>query len=214
MTFFGRRVIYLCYKFFNRFSLFRKDNKVLNNNTSDGFVSDNSQALEREKTRIHIRWLTRKDLAQVVSIQGGGFKRNRSPEEFVENLYRRNRVGLVAEYGGQVAGFMVYELTRTQIRLLNLGVADQARSLNIGRRLVEKLIQKLRYDGRTRVVCEVDERNLAAQLFFRACGFRATEILRPHSAKTLDDIYVMQYRLSGARRTAASRPNGQLQKNR
>lgn len=196
------------------FSLFKKEKKVLNNNTSDGFVSDKSQALECDRTRIHIRWLTRKDLDEVVSIHRGCFGQRRSADEFLADLYRRNRVGLVAEYGGRVAGFMVYELTRTQIRLLNLAVADQARSLNIGRRLVEKLVRKLRCDGRTRVVCEVSERNLAAQLFLRACGFRATEILHQHYVETLDDAYIMQYRLSGARRTAASRPNGQLQKNR
>lgn len=166
---------------------------------ANGLVRDRAKtARTDERKRIHIRWLKRKDVEEVVLIERDCFGQRRTPDEFVRDLRRRNRVGLVAEYGGRVVGYMVYELTRTQIRLLKLGISDDARSRHIGGELVGKLIQKLHFEGRTCVVCEVNERNLTAQLFFRSCGFRAVSILRPQNADTLDDTYVMRYRLCTA----------------
>ena len=41
---------------------------------------------------------------------------------------------------------------------------------------------------------EVRETNLDAQLFFRAQGFRAVNVLRDFYEDTTEDAYLMQYR--------------------
>jgi ribosomal-protein-alanine N-acetyltransferase len=60
--------------------------------------------------------------------------------------------------------------------------------------MVAKLVGKLSAQRRTRVVLEVRETNLPAQLFFRTSGFRAVSVLRCYYEDTPEDAYVMQYR--------------------
>ena len=60
--------------------------------------------------------------------------------------------------------------------------------------MVAKLIGKLSQQRRSRILLEVRETNLAAQLFFRANGFKAVSVLREFYDDTPEDAYVMQYR--------------------
>ena len=53
---------------------------------------------------------------------------------------------------------------------------------------------KLSNQRRTRIVLEVRETNLAAQVFFRSMGFRAVSVLRDFYDDTTEDAYLMQYR--------------------
>ena len=60
--------------------------------------------------------------------------------------------------------------------------------------MVEKLVSKLAYQRRNRIVLEVRETNLPAQLFFRQLGFRATGVLKSFYEDTPEDAFLMQYR--------------------
>jgi ribosomal-protein-alanine N-acetyltransferase len=60
--------------------------------------------------------------------------------------------------------------------------------------MLGKLIAKLSSQRRTRILLEVRETNLAAQLFFRKVGFRAVSVLRDFYEDTTEDAYLMQYR--------------------
>jgi ribosomal-protein-alanine N-acetyltransferase len=62
--------------------------------------------------------------------------------------------------------------------------------------MLVKLTDKLSATRRTRIVTEVRESNLAAQLLFANNGFRATTILRGFYEETDEDAYVMEYRLA------------------
>jgi ribosomal-protein-alanine N-acetyltransferase len=59
--------------------------------------------------------------------------------------------------------------------------------------MVAKLVGKLSSHRRTRILLQVRETNLPAQLFFRIQGFRATEVVREHFEDTGEDAYIMQY---------------------
>ena len=114
-----------------------------------------------------------------------------SPKSLGEMLRRRNRVWLVAERGRKVVGFMVYEQTKTKLVILCLVTAPHQRRRHIARVLIERLQRKTRFGGRRRILAYVHERNLAAQLFFRAMGFRAVFISPGHFGG--DDAYLMRY---------------------
>ena len=55
--------------------------------------------------------------------------------------------------------------------------------------------QALPATGGRRSSCTVRETNLTAQYFYRAQGFRATEVAREHFGDTGEDAYLMQYLL-------------------
>jgi ribosomal-protein-alanine N-acetyltransferase len=101
---------------------------------------------------------------------------------------------MVAEHDDRVAGFMIYELHKTRLHVLNFAVASQYRRRNVGLQMMNKLIGKLSSQRRTRIMLEVRETNLAAQLFFKEAGFRAVNVLRDFYEDTTEDAYMMQYR--------------------
>ncbi len=146
------------------------------------------------EARLQIRWMIRRDLAEVLLIEQGNFEFPWSEDEFLRCLRQRNCVGMVADLDDQVVGFMIYELHKTRLHVLNFAVGTHRQRQGIGARMVQKLIGKLSPQRRTRVILEVRETNLKAQLFFRQQGFRAVNVLRDFYEDTTEDAYLMQYR--------------------
>jgi ribosomal-protein-alanine N-acetyltransferase len=101
---------------------------------------------------------------------------------------------MVAERDDRIVGFMIYELHKTRLHVLNFAVANDCRRIGVGRTMVEKLLAKLSHDRRNRIMLEVRETNLEAQLFFKQLGFRAVSVLRDFYEDTVEDAYLMQYR--------------------
>jgi len=64
--------------------------------------------------------------------------------------------------------------------------------------MMGKLAAKLTPDRRSRIVLEVRERNLPAQLFFRSLGYRAISVLKDFYQDTTEDAYLMEYVLPAA----------------
>ncbi len=149
---------------------------------------------DRQQTGVHIRWMIRRDMPSVLSIEEASFEFPWSEEDFVNCLRQRNCIGMVAELDDRVVGFMVYELHKNRLHLLNFAVAPDMRRRGVGHAMVEKLVGKLSLDRRNRIMLEVRETNLAAQLFFRSAGFRAISVLRDFYEDTEEDAYLMQYR--------------------
>lgn len=146
------------------------------------------------EVRVHIRWMIRRDMPEVLAIEEEGFEFPWSEDEFLRCLRQRNCIGMVAEHDERVVGFMIYELNKTRIHVLNFAVARDHRRSGVGQQMVSKLLGKLSSQRRTRITLEVRERNLPAQLFFRANGFRAVSVLRNFYQDTPEDAYLMQYR--------------------
>ena len=147
----------------------------------------------RTLVRVHIRWMIRRDMPEVLAIEHQSFEHPWCEEEFLRVLRQRNCIGMVAEQGERVVGFMIYELHKSKLQVLNFAVAAEARRAGIGHQMVQKLVGKLSSHRRTRIVLTCRETALAAQMFFRVEGFRASEVLREHFEDTGEDAYVMQY---------------------
>lgn len=151
---------------------------------------------EKEQMRVHIRWMIRRDMPEVLQTEQDSFEFSWSEEDFLRCLRQRNCIGMVAEQGEKVVGFMIYELHKQKLHILNFAVAPGARRLKVGSQMVGKLISKLSSHRRTRITLEVRETNLAAQIFFRAQGFKAVRVLRKYYEDSGEDAFLMQYRLA------------------
>lgn len=133
----------------------------------------------RTRPRVHIRWMLRRDSEEVLDIEANGEAMQPwSEDELFDCLRRRNCIGMVAETGDRVIGFMVYELHRRHLELLNLGVHPMFRRLGVGRQMIAKLVAKLSTHQRRSVAVDVAESNLPGLLFFKAMAFRAVEVIR------------------------------------
>jgi [ribosomal protein S18]-alanine N-acetyltransferase len=142
----------------------------------------------------NIRWMIRRDMDEVLDIENQTFEFPWLDEDFLRVLRQRNCIGMVAEHECRVAGFMIYELHKTCIRVLNFSVAPDYQRRGVGSQMVAKLIAEFSTQRRSRIVLEVRETNLAAQLFFRENGFRAVSVLRSFYEDAPEDAYLMQYR--------------------
>jgi ribosomal-protein-alanine N-acetyltransferase len=144
--------------------------------------------------RVHIRWMIRRDMPEVLNIEETSYDYPWCEEDFLRCLRQRNCIGMVAEVGEKVIGFMIYELHKNRLHVLNFAVHPAYRRQHIGTQLVQKLVGKLSNHRRTSITLEVRESNLPAQLFFRETGFKAIKVVRGFYEDTGEDAYVLQYR--------------------
>jgi ribosomal-protein-alanine N-acetyltransferase len=151
---------------------------------------------EKEQVRVHIRWMIRRDMPEVLQTEQESFEFSWTEEDFLRCLRQRNCIGMVAEQGEKVVGFMIYELHKNKLHILNFAVSPCCRRYGVGSQMVAKLISKLSSHRRTRITLEVRETNLGAQLFFRKQGFKALRVLRSFYEDSGEDAYLLQYRLA------------------
>jgi len=149
---------------------------------------------ETSESRIDIRWLIRKDMDEVLRIEAESFGVNRwSEEEFLACLKQRNCIGvtIVRDYS-EVLGFMIYQLSKQKLIVLNMAVQPDSRRQGFGRMALQRLKEKLHQQRRTSVQARVTEDNLNAHLFFSGCGFRCEKTERGENGR---DRLVFAYRI-------------------
>ena len=149
--------------------------------------------------------MTPRHMSAVMEIENDSYQ-----HPCLEKVFRPgapNRIRMVAKLpgslvgGGRVIGYMVYELDKLRIDILNFTVARDMRRLGVGTYMVQTLVEivERKTNARTHISVEVDEYDLPAQLFWRVCGFRAVSIIHDAFEKTSGDVYVIEYRQDQAR---------------
>jgi ribosomal-protein-alanine N-acetyltransferase len=131
----------------------------------------------------YVRWMIRNDLAQVMDIETACFAEPWDKEDFRSQLRCRDVIGVVVsdcEYS--IYAYAIYWLRRRSIEILNLAVDPALQRMGIGTQLIARLKSKLSRDRRVRLIADVAETNLDAQLFFAQHAFGCTEILRKRFA--------------------------------
>ncbi len=146
---------------------------------------------------MHIRWMIRRDMPEVMAIEQAVFEHPWTEREFSDELRRRNSIGMVLERADEIHGYVVYRLNSRDLEILNLAVHPEHRRLMLGTALMDKLKAKLSPERRCRLTADVRESNLDAQLFFRELGFRAVAI-KPRRFDNDEAAYRFQYRLKVA----------------
>lgn len=162
--------------------------------------------------KYHIRWMVRRDMAEVLYTESNSFEFPWREEDFIRCLRQRNCIGMVCEaykpVNGPVApdflapghadppvvGFMIYELHKKRLHLLNFAVHPDWRRQDVGRTMVHKLANKLSGQCRTHILTEIRETNLDAQRFFKKMGFKAVAVLHNFYDEPADeDAYLMRF---------------------
>jgi len=144
---------------------------------------------------VQIRWLIRRDMPEVLDIEEKSFEYVWTEETFLSHLRQRNCIGMVAEYDSQVVGFVMYELHKGAIEILNFAVDSYYRRASIGRQMADRLKDKLSQQRRREIFFTVRETNIGAQLFFSELEFCAVSVLRNYFEDANEDAFVFRYQL-------------------
>lgn len=145
---------------------------------------------------IEIPWMIRRHMDDVLRIEGECFPMPWSEEDFIRCLRQRNAIGMVAKVFDDVAGYMVYELHRNRLHVLNFAVAPAFMRRGVGTAMVKKLKGKLcaSAERRNRIMLEVRETNLDAQLFWKSQGFRAVMVVKDfYEYAPGEDAYLFRF---------------------
>ena len=148
-----------------------------------------------KEIQVQVRWMVRRDFAQVLAIEQACFEFPWTEDEFRQCLQQPNCLGMVAEYEDRIVGFVVYETPKNRIFITNIATDPEFQRHSIARQMIQKLVTKMIYQHRYRLAIEIRETNLPALLCFRALGFRTAIIRKNYYENQSEDAYVLQYRL-------------------
>lgn len=145
---------------------------------------------------VQIRWLIRRDLPDVLVIESESFPFDWNEEQILSILRQKNCIGMVAETpSNRIVGFMLYELFKGELCILNFAVHSECQRQGVGTQMVQRLKDKLSQQRRNTLSLTIRESNTPALRFFRACGFKATGVLRDHFEDSNEDGIHMAYRI-------------------
>lgn len=144
---------------------------------------------------IKIRWMNNRDLPAVLEIEGLCFSTPWTEKTFAHAKKQQNTTVAVAERGGNVVGFMVYELHAKDINLMNLAVMPAHQGTGVGRAMVAKLKDKLCRERRSRIRLICRETNLEAHLFFAKMGFKALRVIVGAYEESDDAAYEFEFNI-------------------
>lgn len=143
---------------------------------------------------LHIRWMTRSDLAQILEIEKSAPTSQWLEEDFEPCFHTPSKIiGFVAVENGSVCGYCVYQLHKTHLRILNLTVSMEYRHRKIGSMFVNRLKRKLLSHRRSSLWFPVRESLTDVHLFLEEMDFQAVMVERDYFEDTQEDAYVFRY---------------------
>jgi len=152
--------------------------------------------MERTKAA-NIRWMIRRDMPEVLEIENLSYEWPWIEDDFLQLLRARNVIGMIVECSEKVVAFMVYELHKPSLKVVNMTVHPQYRRQGFSAAMVEKLTSKLSTHRRKKIEVMVRESDMEAQCFLRAMKFVAVNVSRGDYDDTDEDGYLFQFRIDG-----------------
>lgn len=125
---------------------------------------------------VMIRWMERRDLSAVASIERDVFGVKAWRKEQVE--YCVTTIGMssrVLVHNGTVSGYVFWSLTENSMEIERIAIANRKQRWGLGTFLVNDTIAWMRPKKAVELWCDAPEMNLATQWFLSASGFRKEE---------------------------------------
>ena len=144
---------------------------------------------------VHIRWMIRRDMTEVLEIENKSSEHPWTETNFIHQLRQRNCIGMIAESEDEkVVGYMIYELHKDKLIVLNFAVHPDHQRKGVGRQMIEKLTSKLSYQRRNGIQLAVRETNVVACNFLTKMDFQYTQTLVDAYDDVDEDAYIFEYR--------------------
>ena len=126
---------------------------------------------------LNIRWIEKKDLNNLVSLENISSNFPWSKKDFLVFFKNHASIGYVAIKNNNIVGFALCQMRSKKIKVVNIVVHPNFRRKKIGSLLMAHLISKLGISKDKIEIC-VPEYDLTTHLFLKNNKFKAVEILQ------------------------------------
>ena len=141
---------------------------------------------------LSLAWLCSGDLDAVVDIERRCFASGWSKKDFAWHARQQPCSIHVASRAARVVGVLCYWKYATSVQLRAIAVHPEDQRTGIGGFMLKRLIAQVNPAKRPKVVAEVGEYNLPAQLFLKKHGFSWRETLTGYCTRPVEcDAYRM-----------------------
>lgn len=121
-----------------------------------------------------VRWMNKSDFNSVRRIQDS-CDSPMSREELKNFVSKSTCICNVAEVEGNIVGYVLYDITSSDMDIVNFAVRAEFRRQGIARGLISGLVAKLN-ERRTSITVSVPDSALPAQLMLKDLGFKAVAV--------------------------------------
>lgn len=145
------------------------------------------------KIPVDVRLLIRRDMPEILDIENESFRYPWAESDFILSLRQRTVVGKVAEYREKVIGYIIFELNKKYLEVLNIAVHPDFRRQGVGSLLMKDLKNSLGNE-RSRIKLVAADYNLDAHLFYKSQDFKAVKIVNDYYVTENVDGYKFIYK--------------------
>lgn len=138
-----------------------------------------------------IRRMEEGDLSQVCAIEEATFSMPWSRKSFQDTLSYYHTLFLVAELGGEIAGYCGCYQSLEEAEITNVAVKEKLRGQGIGKMLLAELMRLGREQGAFAYTLEVRVSNQAAIHLYESLGFVSFGIRKNFYEKPKEDAMIM-----------------------
>ena len=145
-----------------------------------------------------IRKMRREDVPQVAALERLCFSDPWSEASISSELENPISLWLVAEADGVVQGYIGSQFVSPDCDIMNLAVAPDARRQQLGRTLLQSLIDELHRYGMERLFLEVRASNAPAQALYASFDFEQVGLRKKYYVNPTEDALILRKELCHA----------------
>lgn len=145
-----------------------------------------------------IRKMRREDVPQIAALERLCFSDPWSEASISSELENPISLWLVAEADGVVQGYIGSQSAPPDCDIMNLAVAPDARRQQLGRTLLQSLIDELHRRGTERLFLEVRASNAPAQSLYASFGFEQVGLRKEYYVNPTEDALILRKELCHA----------------
>jgi ribosomal-protein-alanine acetyltransferase len=139
------------------------------------------------------------DLPRIMEIAKRSATAAQWSEAHYQQLFSSERLALVVEDAGEVAGFIAGRGTAEEWEIENIAVSGAARRRGLGSRLLGEFLHHLRSSGVRQVFLEVRESNRAARVLYEKWAFIEAGRRKHYYQNPAEDALVLKIYFSDQR---------------
>ncbi len=145
-----------------------------------------------------IRKMRREDVPQIAALERLCFSDPWSEASISSELENPISLWLVAEADGVVQGYIGSQSAPPDCDIMNLAVAPDARRQQLGRTLLQSLIDELHRRGTERLFLEVRASNAPARALYASFGFEQVGLRKKYYVNPVEDALILRKELCHA----------------